>query len=114
MYVQRAKLVFPILVRQARAENPIFYSDLAKEIGMPNARNLNYVLGAVGNWIKDLAKETDKKIPLINFIVINKSEGIPGSGVEEFIEYADFESLNKSQKRKVVDKWLEKHLHTNH
>lgn len=106
LYVQRAKLAFPILVRQARAEKPIFYSDLAKEIGMPNARNLNYVLGAVGNWIKDLEKKTDKKIPHINFIVINKSEEIPGSGVEEFIEYSDFQSLNKSQKRKVVDKIL--------
>ena len=106
LYVQRAKLAFPILVRQARAEKPIFYSDLAQEIGMPNARNLNYVLGAVGNWIKDLGKKTDKKIPLINFIVINKSEEIPGSGVEEFIEYSDFQSLNKSQKRKVVDKIL--------
>lgn len=106
LYVQRAKLAFPILVRQARAEKPIFYSDLAEEIGMSNARNLNYVLGAVGNWIKDLAKKTDKKIPLINFIVINKSEEIPGSGVDEFIEYADFQSLNKSQKRKVVDKIL--------
>jgi len=106
LYVQRAKLAFPILVRQARAEKPIFYSDLAQEIGMPNARNLNYVLGAVGNWIKDLEKKTDRKIPLINFIVINKSEEIPGSGVEEFIEYSNFQFLNKSQKRKVVDKIL--------
>ncbi|MEC7262956.1 MAG: hypothetical protein VXW38_04395 [Bacteroidota bacterium] len=106
LYVQRAKLALPILVRQARAEKPIFYSDLAREIGMSNARNLNYVLGVVGNWIKDLEKKTDKKIPLINFLVINKSEEIPGSGVEEFIEYSDFQSLNKSQKRKVVDKIL--------
>ena len=106
LYVQRAKLAFPILVRQARAEKSIFYSDLAQEIGMSNARNLNYVLGAVGNWIKDLTERTDKKIPLINFIVINKSEEIPGLGVEEFIEYSDFKSLNTSQKRKVVDKIL--------
>lgn len=106
LYVQRAKLAFPILVRQARAEKPIFYSDLAQEIGMSNARNLNYVLGAVGNWIKDLIKKTGKEVPLINFIVINKSEEIPGSGVEEFIEYSDFQSLNKSQKRKIVDKIL--------
>ena len=31
---------------------------------------------------------------------------MPGSGVEDFIEYKYFESLNKSQKRKVVDKIL--------
>ncbi len=73
---------------------------------MSNARNLNYVLGAVGNWIKDLEKKTDKKIPIINFLVINKSEEVPGSGVNEFMEYSDFQSLNKSQKRKVVDKIL--------
>ncbi|MAQ40680.1 MAG: hypothetical protein CMH15_06445 [Mesonia sp.] len=106
LYVQRAKLAFPILVRQARAGKPIFYSDLAQEIGMSNARNLNYVLGAVGNWIKELQKKTNKKIPLLNFIVINKSEEIPGSGIEEFSEYSNFQSLNKGQKRKAVDKVL--------
>jgi hypothetical protein len=106
LYVKRAKAAFPILVRQARAEKPIYYSDLAREIGMPNARNLNFVLGAIGNSIKELEKKSNRKIPLINFLVINKSEEMPGSGVEDFIEYKYFESLNKNQKRKVVDKIL--------
>lgn len=106
LYIKRAKIAFPILVRQAKAEKPIYYSDLAREIGMPNARNLNFVLGAVGNSIKELEKKTNREIPLINFLVINKSEEMPGSGVEDFIEYKYFESLNKSQKRKVVDKIL--------
>ena len=106
LYVQRAKFAFPILVRQARAGKPIFYSDLAQEIGMSNARNLNYVLGAIGNWINNLSVETGKEIPLINLIVINKTEEIPGPGVEEFIKYSNFQLLNKTQKRKVVDKIL--------
>ncbi len=33
-----------------------FYSDLAGEIGMPNPRYLNYVLGAIGNALKALAE----------------------------------------------------------
>ena len=44
LYVQRARIALPILVRQAKNGECIFYSNLAEEIGMPNPRNLNYVL----------------------------------------------------------------------
>jgi alkylated DNA nucleotide flippase Atl1 len=44
LYQKRAKTALPYLVRQAKAGQKIYYSDLAKEIGMPNPRNLNYVL----------------------------------------------------------------------
>lgn len=102
LYIQRAKVAFPILVRQARAEKPIYYSDLAREIGMPNPRNLNFVLGAVGNLIRQLRELSKTKIPFINFLVINKSEEMPGSGIEDFIEYKYYKSLDKNQKKKVV------------
>ncbi|WP_338238175.1 hypothetical protein [Persicobacter diffluens] len=36
LYVEIARKVFPIIVRQAIAGEPIFYSDLAEELGIPN------------------------------------------------------------------------------
>ena len=35
LYQQRARMVLPILVRQAQADKPIYYSTLAQEVGMP-------------------------------------------------------------------------------
>ena len=46
-YQQQARKALPILVRQASVRKSIFYSDLADELKMPNARNLNYVLGSI-------------------------------------------------------------------
>jgi len=44
LFLQRASTELPYLVRQARAGKPIYYSDLASEIGISNPRNLNYAL----------------------------------------------------------------------
>lgn len=41
LYQQRAQKALPILVRQAKARQSIYYSQLAQELGMPNPRNLN-------------------------------------------------------------------------
>jgi hypothetical protein len=41
LYQERARLTLPYLVRQAKAGQTIYYSDLAKEINIPNPRNLN-------------------------------------------------------------------------
>jgi hypothetical protein len=41
LYQERARRAMPILVRQALASQPIYYSDLAEELGMSNPRNLN-------------------------------------------------------------------------
>ena len=90
LYQKRARLVLPILVRQAKAEQPIYYSDLAEEIGMPNPRNLNYVLGAIGNTLKKFGEIWNEEIPLINFLVINKSNGLPGEGIYYFIKDREY------------------------
>ena len=106
LYIKRAKIAFPILVRQAKADKTIYYSDLAKEMGMPNARNLNFVLGAIGDSLKDLENNTGKEIPLLNCLVVNKGNEMPSSGVDKFIEQKNFDSLNKSDKKKIVHKIL--------
>ena len=52
LYQERARAALPLLVRQAEAATPIFYSSLARELGMPNPRNLNYVLGCIGQTLQ--------------------------------------------------------------
>ena len=54
-YQKQARRAFPLLVRQAFAHQPIFYESLATELGMPNPRNLNYVLGSIGTSINELS-----------------------------------------------------------
>ena len=108
LYQERARLTLPYLVRQAKAGQTIYYSDLAEEIEIPNPRNLNYVLGAIGNALIDLGKRTKTEIPPIQCVVINKRQELPGEGIGWFISPADFGKLNKTQKQKVVAAQLTK------
>ncbi len=66
LYQQRARKALPILVRQASVRKSIFYSDLADELKMPNARNLNYVLGSIGQALNNLSEKWDEKFLLFN------------------------------------------------
>lgn len=102
LYLERARKTLPYLVRQAHASNTIFYSSLAQEVGMPNARNLNYVLGAIGNALRKLEKREKVAIPPIQCLVVNMRDGLPGEGIGDFIT-ADFSSFTKTQKKKLVD-----------
>ena len=80
-FQQRAVQAFPKLVRQAKAEQPITYSALAQELGMPNPRNLNKFLGAVADAIHKLRKAWKQPVPWLNFVVVNRHTGVPGKGV---------------------------------
>jgi hypothetical protein len=103
LYQERARRALPLLVRQAQAHAPIYYSDLAGELGMSNPRNLNYVLGSVGQALQLLAVEWNEDIPLIQCLVINKISGLPGSGIAGwFIGKEDFKKLSKRQRRDLV------------
>lgn len=104
LYIRRARIALPILVRQARAGETIYYSELAEEIGMLNPRNLNFVLGAIGNALEFLTKrENIDQIPLINCIVINKKDDLPGEGISWFIPKETFEKQPKNVKKKTID-----------
>ncbi len=61
-YQVHARAAFPLLVRQAQAGVPVFYSDLAEELGMPNPRNLNYVLGSIGQSLELLSVDLHLKL----------------------------------------------------
>jgi hypothetical protein len=106
LYQRRARLVLPLLVRQAKAGKEIYYSKLAPEVNMPNPRNLNYVLGAIGNALVELGRRTGRQIPVLNCIVLNKTNGLPGNGVSVFITKAEYSKLTRTQKLNVVQKAL--------
>ena len=101
MYQVRARSALPILVRQAHANNPITYSSLARELGMPNPRNLNYVLGSIGVTLEALSSELSLDIPLIQALVINKNTGLPGEGISPFFK-AESQYKNLSRKQKIA------------
>lgn len=109
LYQQRARLALPILVRQAYAAEPITYGDLASELGMPNPRNLNYVLGSIGQSMIAIGKKWKSEVPPIQCLVVNKSTGLPGEGISEFFgSLAEYGKLPRKQRRQIVDAELTK------
>ena len=109
LYQVRARKALPILVRQAKAQQTITYTDLAIELEMPNPENLNFVLGAIGNSLKKLKKLEKilrEPIPLINVIVINKNSLLPGSGIGLFLtdrERDRFKNGSNEEKKRLLE-----------
>lgn len=107
LYQQRARQAFPLLVRQAKSQEPLYYSELAEEMDMPNARNLNYILGYIGHALLELAKrEKVKDIPAINCLVVSKSTNLPGEGIDFFLPKKKFYGLPKNQQRRHLKQLL--------
>ena len=103
LYQRRAREALPILVRQAEAKQRIYYSDLAAELGMRGARNLNYVLGSIGRTIININKRHKKQIPPLQCLVLNKVTNLPGEGIEGFLkEWGDFNSFSRAQKKNII------------
>lgn len=106
LYLQRARKTFPYLVRQAIAGQTIYYSDLAYEVGISNPRNLNFVLGAIGNALNNLGKKTKKNIPPIQCLVINKQTNMPSEGFNWFLKIPNFNKLSMNQRREIINRSL--------
>lgn len=103
LYQERARRALPLLVRQAEAGELIFYGDLAAELGMPNARNLNYPLGAIGRTLEALSKRWKQAIPPLQCLVVNRQTGLPGEGIGWFlIRKEDYGRLPLSRRRDIV------------
>lgn len=100
LYQQRARAALPLLVRQAWLQNTIFYQELADELDMSNARNLNFVLGSVGTTLVDLGREWDEQIPEIQSLAINQGSGQPGPGF--FGGQDAYRRLSKRQREVVL------------
>jgi hypothetical protein len=106
LYQVRARQALPILVRQALSRKPIFYEALAAELGMPNPRNLNYVLGSIGTTLNELASDPELgEIPHIQSLVINQQRRLPGEGFEGFLaqRMKEYQKLSLAEKRAYLD-----------
>jgi len=104
-YHEKAREALPILVRHAIAGRPIQYGDLAKQLGMPNPRNLNFPLGSIGSSLEALGKELGVKIPPIQCLVVNKNDGLPGEGIGWFLRdliKKNYDKMSKSEKLNIV------------
>ena len=109
LYQLRASKAFPILIRQALIKKTITYSDLALEIGMPNARNLNYPLGHIGELLIEAEKSLSLTIPPLQCLVVNKQTRLPGEGIGWFLDRnkilfsrVKYNKLKNKEKRKIV------------
>lgn len=102
LYQERARKALPLLVRQAEAGQKMFYSSLAEELGMSNPRNLNYVLGSIGQTLQNLSRSWNERIPPIQCLVVNKSTGLPGNGIGWFLD-VDFDNLSPQEQIRLVD-----------
>ncbi|NCN83245.1 MAG: hypothetical protein GW909_00025 [Sphingomonadales bacterium] len=112
LYQQRARMALPVLVRQAGSEKPIYYENLAIELGMPNPRNLDWVLGSIGVSLNELAssKDWNEAIPHIQSLVINQRQKLPGSGFEGFLaeRVSEYTQLGLNEKRAYLrGYWLD-------
>ena len=85
LYQKRARAALLLLVRQAKARKSVTYERLAKELGMPNPRNLNYPLGSIGTTLQRLGEEWKQPIPQIQTLVVNKNTMLPGLGIDEVL-----------------------------
>ncbi|MBN9060962.1 MAG: hypothetical protein J0H41_00820 [Rhizobiales bacterium] len=109
LYQKRAREALPILVRQAKSESSIYYSDLANELGMPNPRNLNYVLASIGRVMENLSAAWKIKVPAIQCLVVNKKTELPGEGIGGFlIKKEDFSKLSQVRRQEIVQATLSK------
>jgi len=103
LYQERARAALPILVRQAKAGATMLYGELAAELGMPNPRNLNFVLGAVGNSMIELGKRWNTKVPPIQALVVNKDTHLPGEGFAWFAPNAAlFRTASRGERERIV------------
>ncbi len=103
LYQERARRALPVLVRQALAGAPMVYQQLAEELGMANPRNLNYVLGSVGQSLIELGRKWQQAIPPIQCLVVNKAQALPGQGFGWFMPDAEaWRTLSKREKAVLV------------
>ena len=103
-YQLLARQALPLLVRLANSRSDIRYGDLAKQLGMPNPRNLNYVLGSVGTTLEQLSDKWGEQIPAIQCLVVNKTR-LPGRGVGWFVrDKGEFDRLSRREKQAIVDR----------
>ena len=98
-----ARVILPILVRQAMVHQKITYGKLGEEIGVHH-RALRYPLGYIRKTLGKLGKQSKEEIPHIQGLVVNQNTDLPGDGV--FFLFG--RKLNPREKEAIVEEKLGK------
>jgi hypothetical protein len=101
-YQERAQQALPLLVALAKARGTITYGRLALLMDMPNPRNLNAVLGAVGTELRILSRAWKEKIPPLNCLVLNKNQGTPQQGIQFHMPPEKFRRLSRVRQQEIL------------
>lgn len=80
LYQTRARIILPILVRQAGAGEKITYGDLGEELDLHH-RVIRRPLGCIADTLLELSERWQEDIPPIQGLVVNQSTGMPGDSV---------------------------------
>src|SRR5579885_1773533 len=106
-FQRAARSALPILVRQAKGQQPMYYSQLSTELKYP-ARGMGKVLGTVGRELLNLSKRWGRGgIPPIQCLVDNKQTKLPGRGIGWFVpNKVAFEKSGPTEKRRIMDSML--------
>ncbi len=113
-----ARAALPILVNYAKQGKTITYGELDQEIinhrvwGHVHIANYGGVGGAIGSALIKTSQETGKRIPPINAIIVNANTGLPGNGVNYFIQrytnnYADIDQLDEEELVSIINETQE-------
>ncbi|WP_272698853.1 hypothetical protein [Desulfovibrio sp. Fe33] len=107
-----ARKIFPLLVWYAKAGRSLTYGELDAEVvkrGWSHsvmAVNYGKPAGTIGDVLIDLSEEWKEEVPPLNAIVVNAATGLPGSGVnyylERYCERDDIPDLNNRERLSVV------------
>ena len=110
LYQKRAREAFPILVGMAYARRPITYKALGDLIGMKHHKPLNFVLASIGKTLIEASKELAYKeeIPMIQSLVVNQQDGLPGGGIGGFDKSINYEEKSPKEKKFYVKVWQQK------
>lgn len=109
-----ARVALPILIWCAQNGRTITYGQLDQEIvrrGLGHhviAVQYGYPAGAIGDALIETATEWNEKIPPLNAIVVNIRDGLPGKGVNYYLnEYygpdINVDNMPENDRRAVVE-----------
>jgi len=119
-----ARLSMPILLWAANNNRVITYGQLAEELERRHGEPVNKRMtlygkpaGKIGYFIERLWGELGTTIPPLNAIIVNKSSGLPGNGVDNyvrrFLKKGFRKRLTEANKRSQTQFVVDQVLHYN-
>lgn len=101
---KRIPALLPLLIRQAKLENPITYGDVANELGMHH-RGVDRVAGYIGWTLEAIGNSRGWKRrppPPLHSLVVNEITRLPGQGINGFMSSEYKKAKSRKTKRAVL------------